>query len=158
VSEISDEMACIYLIYPLYSTEETENFASNFASGVRPGAIFCLSGELGAGKTVFTRGLCRGLGYAGRVTSPTFTLMNIYEGGRLTVYHFDLYRLAGAADLESIGCEEYFDAGGVCVLEWPQRAQGSVLAGRGVTWVEIRADFDRDMHFREITISENTSH
>ena len=142
--------------YTFFSVDETHNFAEQFSQNVTANAIICLCGDLGAGKTVFTRGLCRGLGYTDSVTSPTFTLMNVYEGGRLTVYHFDLYRLHGAADLESIGCEEYFDAGGVCVLEWPERADFDWP--REVIWVEIRADFSKDENYRELTIRENFSH
>jgi tRNA threonylcarbamoyladenosine biosynthesis protein TsaE len=142
------------LVYKLYSAEETENFAADFACGVKAGDILCLSGDLGAGKTVFTRGLARGLGYTQGVTSPTFTLMNIYEGGRLTVYHFDLYRLSGEADLEGIGCEEYFDAGGVCVLEWPDKALP--LLTKVFYQIEIKSDLARDINYREIRIRENT--
>jgi tRNA threonylcarbamoyladenosine biosynthesis protein TsaE len=140
--------------YELYSADETEAFAEDFARWVGPGDVLCLSGDLGAGKTVFTRGLARGLGCAGRVVSPTFTLMNVYEGGRLTVYHFDLYRLDGESDMEGIGIEECFDAGGVCVLEWPER--GQAVLPKTARWIEIKADLARDENYREITIREDT--
>jgi tRNA threonylcarbamoyladenosine biosynthesis protein TsaE len=142
------------MVYKLYSAEETEIFAASFARGVKAGDVLCLSGNLGAGKTVFTRGLCRGLGYTYGVTSPTFTLMNIYEGGRLTVYHFDLYRLNGAEDLESTGCEEYFGAGGVCVIEWPEQAQ--TVLDKTATHIEIKAFLEQDINYREVVIHENT--
>ncbi|MCL2603202.1 MAG: tRNA (adenosine(37)-N6)-threonylcarbamoyltransferase complex ATPase subunit type 1 TsaE [Defluviitaleaceae bacterium] len=146
------------MVYRLYSEEETERFARVFSRGVKAGDVICLSGELGAGKTVFTRGLARGLGYSGRVTSPTFTLMNVYEGGRLTVYHFDLYRLDGEADLEGIGCEEYFGAGGVCVLEWPER--GNAFFDGGVTpypirRIQIKSFLNDDINYRELVIHED---
>jgi len=104
------------------SAEETERIAYEFGQNARAGDIFCLCGELGAGKTVFAKGFARGAGYGGIVTSPTFTVMNEYEGGRLPIYHFDLYRLEGAADLESIGYEEYFFGDGVSLIEWSERA------------------------------------
>ena len=138
--------------YIVNNAQETQNLAAEYALRAQAGDIFCLLGDLGAGKTVFARGLARGLGYTDGVTSPTFTLMNIYEGGRLPIYHFDLYRLTEDADLESIGCEEYFDAGGICVLEWPQRA----LPLLGKTWeVEIRLIHGEDENKREIKIREN---
>ncbi|MCL2363887.1 MAG: tRNA (adenosine(37)-N6)-threonylcarbamoyltransferase complex ATPase subunit type 1 TsaE [Defluviitaleaceae bacterium] len=128
-------------------------FAQNFARELRAGDVIYLSGELGAGKTVFARGLCRGLGFAGGVTSPTFTLVNVYEGGRLPVFHFDLYRLGGAADLESIGYDEYFDAGGVCVVEWPERA---MKASAFFKWLVTLTTCAENENAREITIRENT--
>jgi tRNA threonylcarbamoyladenosine biosynthesis protein TsaE len=148
------------LIHKLYSENETEQFAADFSPGVKAGDVICLSGALGAGKTAFARGLARGLGYPGRVTSPTFSLLNIYEGGRLTVYHFDLYRLEGRGDIESIGCEEYFGAGGVCVLEWPERAYGTSSASETILpfpsyRFEIKAFFDKDANYREITLCEH---
>lgn len=142
--------------YIFHSEAETEGFAADFAKKMRAGDIICLTGELGAGKTVFTRGLARGLGYGGCVTSPTFALMNVYEGGRLTVYHFDLYRLGDAADLESVGCEEYFDAGGVCVIEWPQRAQQ--LVPPGAVWIYLAPDKNVHENVRELVIHENPCH
>jgi tRNA threonylcarbamoyladenosine biosynthesis protein TsaE len=141
------------LVYELNSAEETEKLAMDFSKTVKAGDILYLYGDLGAGKTVFARGLARGLGYTGRVVSPTFTLLNIYEGGRLTVYHFDLYRLEGPGDLESIGCEEYFDAGGVCVVEWPERA--SMILNQAIRSIEIKAFPERDFNYREIVIREN---
>jgi len=104
------------------SEAETEAFAFDFAQSAKPGDIILLSGDLGAGKTVFARGFARGLGYCGNVTSPTFTIMNEYHNTRLPMYHFDLYRLQDATDLESIGYEDYFFSNGVCLIEWPERA------------------------------------
>ncbi|MCL2500150.1 MAG: tRNA (adenosine(37)-N6)-threonylcarbamoyltransferase complex ATPase subunit type 1 TsaE [Defluviitaleaceae bacterium] len=146
------------MVYRLNDANETEMFAQEFSRSIKAGDIICLSGGLGAGKTVFTKGLARGLGYLGRVTSPTFTLMNVYEGGRLTVYHFDLYRLDGEADIESVGCEEFFNAGGVCVLEWPEQGkylfEGTQLSNP-IRRLEIKTFFERDINYREIIIHEN---
>ena len=88
-----------------------------------PGAVVAYRGGLGMGKTAFTRGLARGLGYKGRVTSPTFTIVNEYEGGRLPLFHFDMYRLEGADALFDIGWEDYLDRGGVCAVEWSELAE-----------------------------------
>ena len=141
----------------LNNAEETMAFAQDFAQCLQAGDVIYLSGTLGAGKTVFARGLCRGLGYEGRVTSPTFTLVNVYEGGRLPVFHFDLYRLGGAADLDGIGYDEYFDAGGVCVVEWPERAMDASGPAQ-FSWLVTLANCPQDENKREITIRENTGH
>lgn len=101
-----------------HSPEETEEFAARFAPRLRPGDVLAMSGDLGAGKTAFVRGLARGLGYDGPVQSPTFTLVNEYLGGRLPLFHFDLYRLSDPEELYDLGFEEYPDRGGVCAVEW----------------------------------------
>ena len=138
-------------IFKSFSPEETAFIAAGFGRAAAPGDIFCLSGPLGAGKTVFAQGFAQGLGYTGRVTSPTFTIMQVYEGGRLPLYHFDLYRLEGGVDdLEGIGYEDYFYAGGVCLVEWPSMAEGAMPAG--ARWVELRGDLECGAEFREIRV------
>ena len=107
---------------PLLSSEsETISFGKYLGEKASPGSVFCLSGDLGAGKTSLTKGIAQGLGFYGEVTSPTFSLMNIYEGGRLDIYHFDLYRLE-KSDLEGIDYRDYFYSNGVTVIEWPEKA------------------------------------
>lgn len=105
------------------SEAETEELGRRLAASLSPGAVVAYRGGLGMGKTAFTRGLARGLGYTGRVTSPTFTIVNEYEGGRLPLFHFDMYRLEGAGDLFDIGWEDYLDRGGVCAVEWSEQAE-----------------------------------
>ena len=105
-------------------------------------------GDLGAGKTAFTRGLARGLGCTGRVTSPTFTVVNEYEG-RLPLFHFDLYRLEGEDALYDIGWEDYLDRGGVCAVEWSERAEAALP--RETVWVSIRRCAESE-DWRRITI------
>ena len=90
------------------------------AAALAPGSVVAYEGGLGMGKTAFTRGLAAGLGYKGRVTSPTFTIVNEYEGGRLPLFHFDMYRLNSADDLFDIGWEDYLAGGGVCAVEWSE--------------------------------------
>lgn len=103
------------------SAAETELLGERLAAALHAGAVVAYSGGLGAGKTAFTRGLARGLGYTGRVTSPTFTIVNEYEGGRLSLFHFDMYRLENSDALFDIGWEDYLDRGGVCAVEWSEQ-------------------------------------
>ena len=109
--------------YVSHSEAETEDLGRRLAAVLAPGAVVAFRGGLGMGKTAFTRGLAPGLGYEGRVTSPTFTIVNEYEGGRLPLFHFDMYRLEDAGDLFDIGWEDYLDRGGVCALEWSERVE-----------------------------------
>ena len=102
---------------------ETEALGVRLAAVLTPGAVVAYRGGLGMGKTAFTRGLARGLGYKGRVTSPTFTIVNEYEGGRLPLFHFDMYRLTSSDELFDIGWEDYLDRGGVCAVEWSELAE-----------------------------------
>ena len=102
------------------SEAETEAAGARLAAVLTPGAVVAYEGGLGMGKTAFTRGLASGLGYPGRVTSPTFTIVNEYEGGRLPLFHFDMYRLASSEELFDIGWEDYLVRGGVCAVEWSE--------------------------------------
>ena len=102
------------------SPEQTEAVGAALGKVLQPGTILAYRGDLGAGKTAFTRGLARGLGYTEPVTSPTYTIVNEYLGGRLPLFHFDMYRLRSADDLWDIGWEDYLDRGGVCAVEWSE--------------------------------------
>lgn len=102
------------------SPEETEKIGAALGSCLTPGTVIAYRGDLGAGKTAFTRGLARGLGYADAVTSPTYTIVNEYLGGRLPLFHFDMYRLHSADDLWDIGWDDYLERGGVCAVEWSE--------------------------------------
>ena len=102
------------------SPEETEALGEMLAGRLEPGTVIAFTGDLGAGKTAFVRGLARGLGITERVTSPTFTIVNEYEGGRLPLFHFDMYRLGSADELFDIGWEDYLARGGVCAVEWSE--------------------------------------
>lgn len=107
--------------YLTHNETETEALGARLASVLPSGAVVAYQGGLGMGKTAFTRGLAHGLNYKGRVTSPTFTIVNEYEGGRLPLFHFDMYRLADADALFDIGWEDYLDRGGVCAVEWSEQ-------------------------------------
>ena len=103
-----------------HSPEETEKIGEALAKSLQPGTILAYRGDLGAGKTAFTRGLARGLGCKETVTSPTYTIVNEYLGGRLPLFHFDMYRLASSDDLWDIGWEDYLEREGVCAVEWSE--------------------------------------
>jgi tRNA threonylcarbamoyladenosine biosynthesis protein TsaE len=108
------------MIFLTNSPLETEAVGEALAKILQPGTVIAYRGDLGAGKTAFTRGLARGLGYAEPVTSPTYTIVNEYLGGRLPLFHFDMYRLRSSEDLWDIGWEDYLDRGGVCAVEWSE--------------------------------------
>ena len=108
------------MIFLTNSPEETEKVGAALARVLEPGTILAYRGDLGAGKTAFTRGLARGLGYRDMVTSPTYTIVNEYLGGRLPLFHFDMYRLSCAEDLWDIGWDDYLDRGGICAVEWSE--------------------------------------
>lgn len=108
------------------SPEETEKLGAALAEKLLPGTVIAYRGDLGAGKTAFTRGLARGLGCREQVTSPTYTIVNEYLGGRLPLFHFDMYRLSSADDLWDIGWEDYLDRGGVCAVEWSENVKDAM--------------------------------
>ena len=108
------------------SVEETEALGRALAQRLAPGAVVAFTGDLGAGKTAFVRGMAQGLGIAQRVTSPTFTIVNEYEGGRLPLFHFDMYRLGSADELFHIGWEDYLRRGGVCAVEWSETVRDAL--------------------------------
>lgn len=103
-----------------HSPEETEAVGQALGKCLQPGTVVAYTGDLGAGKTAFTRGLARGLGATEQVTSPTYTIVNEYLTGRLPLFHFDMYRLRGEDDLFDIGWEDYLERGGVCAVEWSE--------------------------------------
>lgn len=102
------------------SPAETEAIGQDLAARLSPGTVVAFTGDLGAGKTAFVRGMARGLGIPQRVTSPTFTIVNEYEGGQLPLFHFDMYRLHSADDLFDIGWEDFLRRGGICAVEWSE--------------------------------------
>ena len=120
-----------------HSEAETEALGQRLTAVLFPGAVVAYEGGLGMGKTAFTRGLARGLGYNGRVTSPTFTIVNEYEGGRLPLFHFDMYRLDNADALFDIGWEDYLDRGGVCAVEWSENVSAAMAGATTVTFEKL---------------------
>ena len=122
--------------YITRSPEETEALGAALAALLVPGDIIAYRGDLGAGKTAFTRGLARGLGCREPVTSPTYTIVNEYLSGRLPLFHFDMYRLASSEDLWGIGWEDYLDRAGVCAVEWSENVEDAM---DNALWVTIEA-------------------
>ena len=112
----------------LATEADTLALGAEFALAIRPGLVIYLSGDLGAGKTTLARGLLRGLGYPGKVKSPTFTLVEVYEISRLYLYHFDFYRFSDPRELGEAGFREYFNPDSVCLVEWPEKAAGLAAA------------------------------
>lgn len=130
-----------------HSREETEQFAKGLAEKVKAGTVFAMRGDLGAGKTCFTSGFAKGLGYEGDVNSPTFAIVNEYLGGRLPLYHFDMYRISGWEDLYTTGYFEYIEQNGILIIEWSENI-ASALPQDAVT-VTIKTIGEND---REITV------
>ena len=129
--------------YLSHNEAETEALGARLAAVLTPGTVVAYRGGLGMGKTAFTRGLARGLGYAGRVTSPTFTIVNEYEGGRLPLFHFDMYRLDDAGALFDIGWEDYLDRGGVCAVEWSEQVAEAMPQESVYVTISRRPEDDR---------------
>jgi tRNA threonylcarbamoyladenosine biosynthesis protein TsaE len=125
------------------SPAETEAVGAALAKVLQPGMILAYRGDLGAGKTAFTRGLARGLGYTDPVTSPTYTIVNEYLGGRLPLFHFDMYRLASSDDLWDIGWEDYLERGGICAVEWSENVDDAMEQALYVTIEKLGADSRR---------------
>lgn len=136
--------------YVSNSPEETEDLGAALAERLRPGSVVAFAGDLGAGKTAFVRGMARGLGIRERVTSPTFTIVNEYESGRLPLFHFDMYRLSSEDELFDIGWEDYLGREGVCAVEWSENVSGAL--DRDCIRVDIRRG-ERDSQ-RRITVTE----
>ena len=112
--------------YITNSPGETESVGAALGNIIKPGTVIAYRGDLGAGKTAFTRGLAKGLGCTEIVTSPTYTIVNEYLGGRIPLFHFDMYRLRSSDDLFDIGWEDYLDRGGVCAVEWSENVDDAM--------------------------------
>ena len=140
------------MIIETYSQDETEKIGYDTAIKALPGQIYCLSGDLGVGKTVFTKGFARGLGIDEHITSPTFTIINEYEG-RLPLYHFDVYRVADPEEMDYIGCDEYFFGNGVCLIEWAELIED--IIPENAVWIKIEKDLEKGTDYRKITIGED---
>ena len=122
------------MTYTTNSPEQTEALGAALAKVLSAGTILAYRGDLGAGKTAFTRGLARGLGCTDLVTSPTYTIVNEYLGGRLPLFHFDMYRLASSDDLWDIGWEDYLERNGICAVEWSENVEDAM---EGAVYITI---------------------
>lgn len=144
-----EELLILKYCYITNAPEETEALGAQLGALLKPGTVLAYTGDLGAGKTAFTRGLARGLGICEQVTSPTFTLVNEYETGRIPLFHFDMYRLGSSDELFDIGWDDYLVRGGVCAVEWSENVEDAL--DEETIWVEIRRGEQENQ--REITIS-----
>jgi len=135
--------------FTTHSPEQTELLGRRLAERLSPGDVVAYRGDLGAGKTAFTRGIAAGLGVKERVTSPTYTIVNEYPSGRLPLFHFDMYRLSSADELFDIGWEDYLARGGVCAVEWSENVEDALERPILVT---LRRD-GTDPDTRHITIT-----
>ena len=137
-------------IYESRSPEDTLRLGIELAQKAQPGDVIALAGDLGAGKTVFTKGFAEGLGIEEPVNSPTFTILQIYEEGRIPLYHFDVYRIEDAEEMEEVGLDEYLEGNGVCLIEWAGRIADLLPAGTII--VRIEKDLEKGVDYRRIMI------
>ena len=133
-----------------FAAEETFLLGELLGGRSRAGEVYTFSGDLGAGKTVFTQGFARGLGIGEPVNSPTFTILQMYEGGRLPLYHFDVYRVAGAEEMDEIGYEDCFYGEGVCLIEWANLIE-EILPEDSIQ-VTIEKDLEKGFDYRRIHV------
>ena len=131
--------------------DDTFVFGKKLGEAAEPGTVYTLVGDLGVGKTVLTQGLAEGLGITEAVNSPTFTILQVYEEGRLPLYHFDVYRIGDVEEMDEIGYEEYFFSDGVCLIEWGTLIE-ELLPDSTIT-ITIEKDLQKGFDYRKITIS-----
>lgn len=141
------------MVFESTSSQMTFEFAKKIGEKLKSGDVLCLDGDLGVGKTVFTKGVAAGLGIKDDVSSPTFTLIQEYYGGRLPLYHFDVYRIDGLWDMDDLGYEEYFYGEGVCLVEWGSMIKE--LFPENTIYVHIEKDLEKGFDYRKITVSKD---
>lgn len=134
-----------------FCPEDTFKLGKNLGAKAKKGDIYCLKGDLGVGKTVFTKGLAEGLDIKQNITSPTFTIVNIYEG-RLPLYHFDVYRINEVEEMYEIGYEEMFFGDGVCLIEWAEIIED--IIPKSAIWIDIKKNYSKNEDYRIITVED----
>ena len=142
------------MVYETNSPEETFALARQLGEQAGPGTVYTLTGDLGVGKTVFAQGLASGLGIEEAINSPTFTIVQVYDEGRLPFYHFDVYRIGDIEEMDEIGYEDYFYGDGVCVVEWAELIKELLPKTR--TELLIEKDLQKGFDYRRITLHEVT--
>ena len=140
------------MIIETHDPEETFEVGRKIGMNAKPGQIYTLTGDLGVGKTVFTQGVAAGLGITEPVNSPTFTIIQEYEDGRLPFYHFDVYRIGDLEEMEEIGYDDYFFGQGICLIEWAELIE-EILPEKRIE-VTIEKDLEKGVEYRKITIEE----
>lgn len=140
------------MVYETFSPEETYEIGRRMGSEARPGLVITLDGDLGAGKTLFTKGFAEGLGITEPVSSPTFTILQEYEGGRMPLYHFDVYRIGDPAEMEEVGFDDYIYGDGATLIEWSELIEE--LIPEGAVRIVMERDAAKSEDYRRITITE----
>ncbi len=142
------------MIFESSSSEETFRLGEVIGAKLRPGTVICLHGDLGVGKTVFVKGVAKGLGIDEPVCSPTFTILQEYREGRIPLFHFDVYRIEDPEEMYEIGFEEYLFGDGVCLIEWACRIEELIPAG--AVSLTIEKDIEKGVSYRRITMEEGS--
>lgn len=140
----------IIMEYDSYNPRDTYDLGKKMGEHAKPGTIICLNGDLGVGKTVFTQGFAKGLGIEENVSSPTFTILSVYEEGIMPLYHFDVYRIGDVDEMDEIGYDDYFFGEGVCLIEWSELIHE--LIPDDAVKVTIIKDFDKGFDYRKISV------
>lgn len=138
------------MVVETFCAEETFELGKSIGEQAKPGEIYTLTGDLGVGKTVFAQGLAAGLGITEPISSPTFTIVQVYEEGRLPFYHFDVYRIGDIEEMDEIGYEDYFYGAGVCLIEWANLI-GEILPEEIVS-IRIEKNLEKGPAYRKIMI------
>lgn len=138
------------MIVETYSAEETFELGKRIGQQAKPGQIYTLVGDLGVGKTVFTQGVANGLDIHEPISSPTFTIIQVYEEGRMPFYHFDVYRIGDIEEMEEIGYDDYFFGEGICLIEWANLIEE--LLPENIIAVTIEKDLEKGFDYRKITL------
>ena len=140
------------MITETHNSKETYEIGFNMGKSAKAGDVYCLDGDLGVGKTVFTQGFAKGLGINEPINSPTFTIVQEYKEGRIPLYHFDLYRIADISELDEIGYEEYFYSEGTCLVEWGNLYPE--IFPENTIKIEISKDLSKGFDYRRVTIEK----
>ena len=139
------------------SAKETRKLGESLAERLKPGDVLLLEGDLGAGKSELTRGIARGLGVEETVTSPSFTILNVYESGRCPLYHFDWYRLESSGELYELGMDEYLGGDGIAVVEWPDRCPDAIPENSYRIILETLGENERNIKCGELLAEDETA-
>ena len=143
------------MVVETYSPKETFELGEKIGKEAKAGTVYTLNGDLGVGKTVFTQGVAKGLGITEPVNSPTFTIVQIYDEGRMPFYHFDVYRIGDVEEMEEIGYQEYFYGDGLCIIEWASLIEE--ILPKDCKSITIEKDLEKGFDYRKITIECNYS-
>ncbi len=139
-------------VYESFSPQDTFSLGEKTGENAHKGMVFCLNGDLGVGKTVFTQGFAKGLHIDEPINSPTFTIVQEYDEGRMPFYHFDVYRIGDISEMDEIGYEDYFFGDGVCFVEWATLIEE--LIPEDAIWIDIEKDLEKGFDYRKITIRD----